>query len=129
MAVFRYRYAAGDPPAPSVLLNLAHPLTSVALRDVAAQVDTGADQSVLPAVVADALGLTRLDAERVIGFDGTPVDVPTARVFLQVRDLPQLDVEVLVSDHVTDAVLGRDVLNQYTLTLDGPAGLLTITDD
>lgn len=128
MARFRYRYAAGQPPAPSVLLNLAHPTTGSAVGDVPALVDTGADQTVLPSSLIAALGLPQADQEVVKGFDGASQLLPTYIVRLQVRDLPSIEFEVIGTDKVGNVVLGRDVLNRYKLTLDGPGQVLEIAD-
>jgi hypothetical protein len=129
MPTFRYRYAAGNPPAPSVLLNLAHPVTGRRLADVPALADSGADQTVIPERLVEPLGLLRLDQEVVRGFDGTPQLLPTYLVLLQVRDLAPVEVEVIASPRVDNAVVGRDVLNRYRVMLDEPAMVMTITDE
>lgn len=129
MATARYPYSPADPPAPFVLVNLTDPTTGDSRRDMPALVDTGADQTVIPAEVAVALALPELERETVHGFDGSEKLVATAAVGLQVRDLPPTTTEVLVSDSVGYVIIGRDILNRYTLTLNGPAGFLLITDD
>jgi hypothetical protein len=129
MARSRYRYAAGQPPAPSVLLNLTNPITGAVAGDAPALVDTGADQTVAPMRLIGLLGLPQADQEVVRGFDGTPQLLPTYIVQLQVRDLPAIGLEVIGSDKIGNVVLGRDVLNRYKLTLDGPGQVLEITDE
>lgn len=128
MPTFVYRYAAGDPPAPGVLLNLAHPVTGRRTEGVPALVDTGADLSVLPDRLVTDLGLLRVDEQVVEGFDGGPRVLSVYLVILQVRDLPPVEVRVVRGD-VTNAILGRDVLNRYKVTLDGPGQVMTISDD
>jgi hypothetical protein len=97
MPTFRYRYSPGNPAAPSVLLNLAHPVTGQRVENVAALADTGADQTVLPDRLVEALGLLQLDQEVVRGFDGAPQILPTYLVHLQIRDLASVEVEVIAS--------------------------------
>jgi predicted aspartyl protease len=130
MPTVRFRFAAGTPPAPAVLLNLSHPVDlTVRAPDQAALVDTGADQTVLPARLIAELRLVGRDAVEVRGYDGTARTLPTYLVRLQVRDLTPIDVEVIGSSDVPNVILGRDVLNRYTITLDGPAGRITVSDD
>jgi len=130
MPTFRFRFAPGTPPAPAVLLNLTHPVDlTLRAHNQAALVDTGADQTVVPARLVTDLRLVERDAVEVRGYDGTARTLSTYLVRLQVRDLPPIDVEVIASSDVPNVVLGRDVLNRYTITLDGPAGRLTVSDD
>ncbi len=129
MPTFRYRYSPGDPPAPSVLLNLTHPVTGQRVENLAALADTGADQTVVPESVVAALELPQLDQEVVRGFDGAAQILPTYLVVLQVRDLAPVEVEVIASSRVSNAVVGRDVLNRYRVMLNGPGRVLEISDE
>ena len=129
MPSFRYRYAIGTPPSPSVLLNLTHPVTGPRVEDVPALVDTGADQTVIPERLILALGLIQLDQQLVRGFDGSPRLLPTFLTRIQVRDLPRFDLEIIASPAIENAILGRDVLNRYKVVLDGPGQVMTISDE
>jgi predicted aspartyl protease len=129
MPTFRYRYAAIDPPAPSLLLNLSHPVTGAKVGNASALADSGADQMVIPSGLIDELGLPKLDQELVRGFDGAPQILDVYAIVLRVRDLAPIEIKVIASPRVTYAIVGRDVLNRYTVTLDGRNGILTITDE
>lgn len=130
MPLFRYPYSPGSPPAPAVLLNLSHPTdTALRVENLPALVDSGADQSVVPDRVILALRLDGLDLINVQGYDGSTRALPIYLIRLQVRDLPPVEVEVIGGTDSTDAILGRDVLNRYTIVLNGPAGRLTVSDD
>jgi predicted aspartyl protease len=129
MPTFRYRYAALDPPAPSLLLNLAHPVTGTRVENISALADSGADQTVIPSRLVDELGLPKLDQEVVRGFDGAPQILGVYAIVMQVRDLAPIEITVIASPRITYAIIGRDVLNRYTVTLDGRKEMLTITDD
>jgi len=128
MASYRYKYSPSTPPAPSVLLNLTHPVTNVRAENLSALADTGADQTVIPERFVGQLGLLKLDEEVVRGFDGTPQVLGTYSVILQVRDLIPMEVEVIASSRIPYAVVGRDVLNHYKIVLDGPNGVLDISE-
>jgi hypothetical protein len=56
--LIRYVYnSQKKPPAPFVLVTLANPLTGAEVRDVPAQLDTGADCTLVPQKIVEALGL------------------------------------------------------------------------
>jgi len=129
MPTFRYRYAADNPPSPAVLVSIAHPNTNARVESIWGLVDTGADQTVIPESLVDELDLVKLDEELICGFDGQPQVLQTQTVLLQVRDFLPIELEVLASPHVKYPIIGRDVLNRYTLTLDGRQRMLTVTDE
>ncbi len=128
MATFKYHYAAASPPAPSVLLNVSRPDGSRSVSNLAAIADTVADVTVLPLAKIAELGLIQFDDEIILAFDGTSQTLPTYYVRLQVRDFPPVELAMVGSDDVLDAVLGRDVLNRYKIILDGPRQTLEISD-
>lgn len=122
-AAFRYPYRVPGPDRPAaayVLLKVAATPSGDWYPDLAALADTGADRSVLPQRVVDALGLVSFERETVSGFDGTPVECPVYSVRLIVRDLPAIRVNVLGGWRDGYAILGRDVLNLYRVVFDGP---------
>lgn len=123
----RYPYAGGNPPAPYVLLNLFHPTDADAVRDVTALADTGADITVVPLSVIGAVNGIPTGTTPVLGYDNKPDRLTTYAIRFQIRDLPVIEVEVVGSDAVTHAIVGRDVLNRYNITLDGPNLVMTIS--
>ena len=86
-------------------------------------VDTGADRTLLPASVVRELGLPPVGVieMRGIGNTGPAATVHGAAVsFGPFRSLIQ------VIAFMDEAILGRDVLNRFVATLDGPALTLSI---
>ena len=124
---FTYRYVGDSPAAPFVMvrIGLAGGADGV---DLPARVDTGADRTVIPPRVPEQLGAVVDRRLRFAGLGGVETELPIYQVQLAIRDLPPVVVDVAASDGEPHVLLGRDVLNRYKLTLDGPAGLLTITD-
>lgn len=125
---FTYRYANEDPPAPFVLAILSPPGGATVARDLPAKVDTGADRTVIPARLAEQLGLVEVERLTFAGLAGELIELPIFEVRLVVRDLPAVVVKVAASEGEPHVLLGRDVLNRYTLLLDGPNGRLEISD-
>jgi hypothetical protein len=107
-----------SPPAPVLEVIVQHPKTAGLKTKVRAQLDPGSDISVLPESAAHAIGLQRDGELEVEGYDGLVARVPLCIVTLEVAGemLPPMSVVVMPRSL---AILGRDVLNHFTLTLNG----------
>ena len=116
------------PPAPFVLVTLRHPLTGNTLSGVPAQLDTGADRTLLPQSFADALQLPSIGEVPIGGVGGTISSMPCYAVFLGVHTLPESLIEVIAHPEESWVLLGRDVLNSLRIVLDGPRLVLEIDD-
>lgn len=125
--MIRYTYnTQKQPPAPFVRVTLRHPNTGAEVRDLPAQLDTGADRSVLPLSVASALALHQSGVMEVIGVGGNGEEMPVFDVLLGVHNLTPLRTEVLAHPGEPWVLLGRDVLNGYRAVFDGPNLILEI---
>jgi hypothetical protein len=60
---------------------------------------------------------------------GEVITLPVYRVKLTVGDFPPLPVEVAVSAGESNPLLGRDVLNLFTVTLHGPKRIFELSDE
>jgi hypothetical protein len=107
-----------SPPAPMLEITVHHPKTAGLETEVRAQLDPGSDISVLPKSAADAIGLQRDGELEVEGYDGLVTCVPLCIVTLEIAGevLPPMSVVVMPRSL---AILGRDVLNHFILTLNG----------
>src|SRR4051812_17023983 len=119
IATYKYR-AEFDPPAPVIAVRIAHVLTGVAIEDFPAQIDHGADRSVIPASLVGTLDLPPLDRIPVRGFLGEPEELSRYAVQVTPKGLRPVDVTVLTSTEERVIILGRDVLNHFRVVLDGP---------
>ena len=108
-----------SPPAPTGTVSITNPDNGSTVSDVRVLLDTGADISVLPRSVVDALVLPGVEnTYEVLAYDNTVREcraVQAEVVFLRKRFKGQF----LVLDQEL-GVLGRDVLNYVLLVLDGP---------
>jgi hypothetical protein len=119
--MIRYRYtAAMSPPAPVVNVTVACPATGNRVEMQPAQIDTGADCSVLPATTVAALGLVEDGRFQLQGFAGKVVELPVFLVDIHIHDLPAVTVRAVLGESERLIVLGRDVLNSQRIVLDGP---------
>jgi hypothetical protein len=121
MSRIRYGYFRQlQPPAPFVNVVLQHPSSGAEIRDVPAQVDCGADRTVLPEKLCQALGLPRVGTLVIAGLGGTIQYLDSFAVLLGVHDLPVQRVEIVTSSGEGWILLGRDILNAHRIVLDGP---------
>jgi len=117
----RYTYNQQvTPPAPFVHVSVRPPYEGATGIIVPAQIDTAADLSVIPGRLVEELQLVPLDSIAVLGFGGLLLTLPTFLVEFRVRGLDPVTVKVLASHDEPYALLGRDVLNRFTVLLDGP---------
>ncbi len=125
--MIRYNYVSGPThPVPFVYVTLRTHDGSAELTHVPAQVDTGADNTVVPQSLADQLGILPVRQLPVRGLEGAVVVLPTILAQLGIHPLPPLVVEVLAAKDEPYVLLGRDILNRYRIILDGPGLALEI---
>ena len=107
-----------DSPAPMAAVELRTQAKS--LRDVPMLIDSGSDMSFLPGASATELGLQADPQARyqVAAFDGSPRVAESVRCDLVF--LGQVYRGVYLILDAGYGILGRDVLNNVSLVLDGP---------
>lgn len=122
----RFDYSANEePPAPAFPVRVRHPALRDRSLDLTGKIDTGADLTAIPVSVVAALTLDRTTDMAVAGFDGLPrrVELYAVQLELPTGERSRLNALAVPADYV---LLGRDVLNQLRLLLDGPALSLEI---
>lgn len=107
------------PPAPFVYLSFALP-DSKDYRRVPALVDTGADQTIIPLEAIANLGVKFGDDVQIRGMMSDAEPARTFYVDLSVEGVPPVCLEVVAIDLDEYALLGRDFLNLFKVTLNGP---------
>ena len=92
-------------------------------------VDTGAELSVLPRDVIDALGLPRRREVEIAGV--VPRAFMWCPVFRVVLHLAggafEIEVAALPRDEVAGGIVGRDLLSHLVFTYDGPRGTFVVS--
>jgi hypothetical protein len=128
MIRYPYTRTGATRPAPFVHVTLRTPVIGPPLEITHApgQIDSAADRTVIPERFVQQLQLVHLDSLEVSGLGGGVTILPTYLVILQVRGAHALTIEVLASDVEPCVLLGRDVLNQIRILLDGPAQFVEI---
>lgn len=117
--MIRYSYNTQmQPPAPFVLFTLRNPADDTELLNVPAQIDSAADQTVLPDPVVQTLGLPQMGTTEVGGLGGVTYVLPTYAVLLSIHDLPLQAVKIIAANEPW-IQLGRDIANAHRHILDG----------
>jgi predicted aspartyl protease len=114
-----------NPPAPVIPITVHVPGNSTNQVKTDALVDTGADITCLPKALIDALGAEPASCYDVFGINGKFIG-PAESYFLEfeIAVTKKLVEVIAVSD---DPILGRNLVNEFTLQLHGPIQELTIT--
>jgi predicted aspartyl protease len=115
-----------SPPAPFVLITIGHPTESGIVGPLPARVDSAADRTVIPQAIAEALHLEPSEERQFEGLGGRLQVMSIYPVSFAISGREPLTIEVAAHKEELYVLLGRDVLNQYCITLDGPNQRLEI---
>lgn len=126
----RYRYNQQVvPPGPYVHVNVGRVDVAETAKAVPALIDSGADRTVVPMPLVRDLGLAQAGVIEAHGLNQISSTMPIYVVRIGIADLSMDPIDVLAADGEPYVLLGRDVLNRYRITLDGPQLLCTIELD
>lgn len=125
-ASFLYNSKDYSPPMPVMEITLSGLHTGSAVVVLEALVDSGADATMLPISLLRQVRARFHDTRSMRGVTGHRVMVDTYFVTVQIGPNRIAGVEAIAMEESTEAILGRDVLNQLELTLVGPAHELWI---
>lgn len=109
-----------NPPAPVVPVQIINPVTGESTT-VNALIDSGASVSVVLLDAVDEIGLKPVAQASVQGFGKIVQTVPVFRSTWVVAGHVLIGVEYVAVER-KDALLGRDVLQHFILTLNGKMG-------
>lgn len=112
-----------DPPAPVLPIRIGLPRGDRALL-LRALVDTGADATIIPEDVARGLRLPVVSFVRVRGIGLAPLDAAVYGAEIEAAGVRRL-IDVVGLGRET--LLGRNVLNDWTITLRGPEKVMEIS--
>ena len=108
-----------DPPAPVAMVTVISKQLGIEIHDVPMLLDTGADVSVLPRSSVAALVTPDAKEYELEGFDGTKSNAPAVTAELLFLGKTFRGQFLLIDGW--HGVLGRNVLNNLAILLDGPA--------
>ncbi len=117
-----------SPAMPVVEVALENVETGALGAKIIAIVDSGADVCIFPATHLEAIGSESIRKTRMIGVTGVPFSVDIHLLVLHLGPLTVYGVEAVADKQDGEAIIGRNVLNQLVVTLNGIAGVTEITD-
>lgn len=115
-----------DPPAPVIDVEVINRLTGETVQ-LRGQIDTGSSISAIPLSIVQSMGLTPGDFMDVRGFERAVRRVPIFVVTLKIDTFILINAEAVGIER-EDMLIGRDVLEQFILTLDGKQKMFTMVD-
>ncbi len=117
---------SSDPPAPFLDITVFDPAHPSVRQTTPAKVDSAADITALPASLVQALALTQTHWLKVAGYDNQEAQIAVYDAAVEIAHVrARIEVIAIPEDY---ALLGRDVLNQLRLLLDGPSLTLEILE-
>ena len=123
MPVYSYAYDGREyhpamPIAELELISLAEGYPNIGLVGL---IDSGADATMLPFEGLQSVGARYHRSRHMRGVTGQSEPVDTYVVTLSIGPYVIHGIEAVGMPDESEAILGRDVLNQLELTLNGPA--------
>jgi predicted aspartyl protease len=115
-----------QPEAPVVNISVGHPNRPPQAITSEAQLDTGADRSVIPLAAVNRLRLRRLRTSQAVVAGGGVIVLAIYEVAISIPGVMDFVLEVYAGDE-PHILLGRDVLNALHAHLDGPGRMLTLS--
>ena len=126
MSIIRYKYAALDPPAPMIHVEVRCPTQGVSAERRIALLDYSADRSVIPATLVEELAILSDGLLTFKGFGSEEMELDVYSVEIIVTGRPLVLVQAIDGEGEPYILLGRDVLNRFKILLDGPGLALEI---
>jgi len=127
MKHYTYPYSVDyEPRMPVATVTLKAPSSGEAIGPEMALVDSGADGTLIPINLLEQIGAVSIATGRLTWLweESRPVNLYIVQMEIGPCVLPKVRVAGVPAG--TDLILGRNVLNQMVLTLNGPAGVMEI---
>ena len=113
-----------EPPAPVISITVHRPGDSTKLVTTDALVDTGADITCLPSTLVTAIGGEPAGVRTLYGINRVFLgEVNSYFLEFEIASITKLIEVVAFGD---EPILGRNLLNEFVLELDGPTAKVSI---
>ena len=125
MAAFLYD-SSYDPPAPVIPIRIGIPDKGEPRAQQLAFLDSGADATAIPVNLLRKIGARIVGQGKLSGVTGSRIEVDIFRVVIYMPTGISYGIRAIGSRDGDEIILGRDVLNQWRITLDGPGETVEI---
>jgi len=109
------------PSAPVVEIEVDGYNDQLGRQTLWAMVDSGADATMIPIPILNAIGASYKESMWMRGTTGVRIEVDLHLVAIRIGPHLIRGLHVIGIPAMDEAVIGRDVLNELVLTLNGPA--------
>lgn len=116
-----------DPAAPVVEITISHTSNADSTTKLLGLIDSGADATMLPIEILDSVGAIFIETRRMRGITGHSIKVDTYLLTINIGPFSIFGIEAIALEPNSEAIIGRDILNQLTVVLDGLSNTLTIS--
>jgi predicted aspartyl protease len=110
-----------NPAAPIVQIGLSPSGQTGVREEITALVDSGADATMIPVEILTAAGARYVEQRQMRGVVGQAIRVNLYLIAVHLGGHVLHGIRAIGLDHAEEAIIGRDVLNQLELILNGPA--------
>lgn len=129
--MYPYNATLWDPPAPAAEIVIWNPRNSSNIKNIIALIDSGSDITFIPQNIVEELQLIIVDQVLVGGYDtseGKYKETFLYSAFLRMSPLKPRILPIAPLKQNDYAILGRDILNYWCTTLDGPGRKMEISE-
>ncbi|MCB0079660.1 MAG: retroviral-like aspartic protease family protein [Caldilineaceae bacterium] len=91
-----------------------------------ALVDTGADATLIPLALLESIHARRVDTKFARGINGNRYVVRLYSITITIGPYKVYGIDAVANENTSEIILGRDVLNQLMIRLDGIAQITEI---
>lgn len=116
-----------NPAAPVVEIGIAKSGQQTPSAKVTALIDSGADATMLPINLLQGANARYSMTRQMRGVGDHPIVVEMYVVTLFIGEFAFPGIEVIAAAENSEALIGRDVLNQMIVTLNGLANVIEMT--
>ncbi|VAW43364.1 hypothetical protein MNBD_CHLOROFLEXI01-3745 [hydrothermal vent metagenome] len=115
------------PAAPVIKIGVAKSGQKERSTQIAALIDSGADATMLPVDLLQVVNARYSMTRQMRGVGDRPIAVEMYLVTLFIGEFAFPGIEVIAAAENSEALVGRDVLNQMVVTLNGLANVVEMS--
>ena len=131
MIVYSHQYSqkalranAYYPSAPVAQITVCHVKRENRKATITALIDSGSDATMIPINILQAVGAKYVETRQVRGLCCSPVDTYLVKIHLGAHSIYGIEAAAVEPDEET--IIGRDVLNQLVVILNGLAEMVEV---
>ncbi|MCX6048300.1 MAG: retroviral-like aspartic protease family protein [Chloroflexi bacterium] len=116
-----------NPAMPIVEIKIGTVATLPTL-DLKALVDSGSDGTIIPLTYLKQIGARKYQKKWIRTITGQRAQIDLYLISIQIGTTQRARLAVAGDPQLDEAIIGRDLLNQFVVTLDGLASAVLISD-